>query len=251
VILLNNKLDGSEDSFSSLKPIKEWFEFGAYYHLIVFASPLIYMISLNEITNSEIASGFYTTSDLLSVVVFCLLLVLTFLPIFSIMIGKGERHFSTGLNKERKAKLFYTVMMLKFLACSSIFIMVNSKKMQMTSFLAMTIVSLIYLVWAKPLELQIANSIAILNEASIVGLTLYQILLLMVYSIKGSNGLSVGLFTMAVSANLMISFLLSLASQVNTVWNKSKQDRSEELRSERSSKIDTFDTQCSTSKLSL
>jgi len=104
------------------------------------------MISLNEITNSEIATGFYTTSDLLSIVVLCLLLVLTFLPMLSVMIGKGERHFSTGLNKERSTKLFYTMMMLKFLAYSVIFVMVNSKVGQVGLFFALALISLIYLI---------------------------------------------------------------------------------------------------------
>jgi len=84
----------------------------------------------------------------------------------------------------------------------------------------------------------------IVNESLIV-------ILLMVYCINGSKNLAEGSFIIVASVHLMISFILSLASQVNTVWNKSKQGRSEELRSERSSKIDTFDTQFSTSKFSV
>jgi len=144
-VLLNNKLKESEDYRNILIAIRKWFEFGIYYHLIVFASPLIFIVSLNKIINSGITSGFYTFSDIISIVVFCLLLVLTFLPIISTIMGKGERHVSTGLKREGKIKLFYTVIMLKFLAYSIIFIIVRSKKAQVASFFTLTLISIIYL----------------------------------------------------------------------------------------------------------
>jgi len=146
--LLSNKFEGSEDlnSLNSLLTIREWFELGIYYHLIVFASPLLFIALLNKLTNSELTSEFYTTSDIITAAVFCLLLALTFLPVLSIMMGKGERHFSIGLKKDRKAKLYYTVTMLKFFAYSIIFLMVNSKKVQVGLLLSLTLASLIYLI---------------------------------------------------------------------------------------------------------
>jgi len=50
---------------------------------------------------------------------------------------------------------------------------------------------------------------------------------------------------------LVISYILSFASQINTVWKRCQQGRNEELSLKGSSKIGQFDNQSSSSKLSL
>ena len=213
IILLGSKLEGSEDLVRSLKTIRGWFEFGIYYHLIVFASPLLFLASLNGLVNSEILTGFYTNSDAFYVAIISLLLVLAFLPIISTMTGKAKRHFSTGIKKDRKARLFYTVMMLKFLAYSTALVFIDSFIVKMGSIIAVTLISSIYLIWAKPFELEVSNKMSIMNETLLLIVSILRISLV--------TNLS-GLFTLTLSGTILISFVLSLTSQMYTMYHKCK-----------------------------
>ena len=213
IILLGNKIEGSEDFAIRLKTIRGWFEFGIYYHLIVFASPLLFIGLLNKIASSEILTGLYTNTDIFYVAAFSLLLSLAFLPMITKMIGKAERHFSTGLKKDRKARLFYTVMMLKFLAYSAALVLIDSFKVKMGVITAVTLMSSIYLIWAQPLELEASNKMSIMNETLL--------LIASILTISLTNTLP-DLFTFTLSGTILISFILSLTSQLNTIYHQCK-----------------------------
>ena len=171
------------------------------------------MASLNELANSEILKGFYTNSDAFYAAVFSLLLVLTFLPVITKMIEKAERHFSTGLKKDRKSRLFYTVMMLKFLAYSVALVLIDSFKLKMGAIITVTLMSSIYLIWTKPFELEVSTKMSIMNE------TLLLIASILTISLTSTLP---DLFTLTLSGTILISFVLSLTSQMYSMYQKCK-----------------------------
>ena len=75
VILLDKITNQGEESVNCLKTLRGYLEFGLYFYIIVFASPFMFLVSLNEIATFEIGSGFKAASYVFSMLSFLLLIV--------------------------------------------------------------------------------------------------------------------------------------------------------------------------------
>ena len=211
IFIIEKIISKGEESGNCLKTLRGWMEFGLYFYIVVFTSPFMFLVSLNEIAAFEVGSGFKAVSYVFSVIIFCLLLLAAFLPIISLLKGKVEKHFFNGLRDSWRAKLFYTSVMIKFLSYSIIFILISSKEAQLTCFFVVTLLSSVYLVHTRPFEIQISNIMIIMNE----GMLLLIGLLMIAFMDDNADHKSLAKIIMgAFSANILICFVLALGSQI-------------------------------------
>ena len=200
-----------------MRKLRGYLEYGVYFYIIVFVSPFMFLVSLNEIAAFETGSGFKAVSFVFSLLSFLLLIVIAFLPMVSLLMKKTEKNFFSGLRDSWAAKIFYTTVMVKFLAFSIIFILINQKEVQLSFFLLVIFLSCTYLVKIRPFDIPMSNIIAIMNEGM-----LFFIGLLMILFLESSlNHDSLSKFIIyTLSANIIICFGLAIVSQLYSLLKK-------------------------------
>ena len=199
--------------------MRSYLEFGVYFYIMVFASPFMFLVSLNEIAAFEVGSGFKAVSYVFAFISFLLLIVIAFLPVISLLMKKTEKHFFNGLKDTWAAKIFYTTVMAKFLAFSFIFIVLDLKEAQVSAFLLVLIISCVYLVQIKPFAVPISNLLVIMNEGMLLLIGLLMISFLE-SSLNHDSLPKIIIYTL--SANIIICFALALFSQVYSLYKKCK-----------------------------
>ena len=219
IIWLDRKISKGSDSENCLKKLRGYLEYGVYFYIIVFASPFMFLVSLNEIAAFETSTGFRAFSFVFSLLSFLILIVVALLPVISMWMKKREKNFFSGLKESWKAKIFYTIVMVKFLVFSMIFILLDFKEIQLSSFLLVLIISCTYLVKIKPFVIPISNTMVIMNEGMLL---LVGLLMISFLDSALSHSIQAKIIIYALSANIIICFCLAIISQLYSLCKKNK-----------------------------
>jgi len=186
----------------------------------------MFLVSLNEIAAFETDSSFKAVSFVFSLLSFLILIVIAFLPVISLLMKKTKKNFFSGLRDSWAAKIFYTTVMVKFLSFSIIFILIDLKEVQISSFLLVLFISCTYLVQIRPFAVTMSNIIAIMNEG-----ILFFIGLLMISFLESSlNHDSLPkVIVYVMSANIIICFALAIVSQLYSLCKKKSIVKADEI----------------------
>jgi hypothetical protein len=216
--------------------LRSVFEFHIYFHMLVYSSLFIFLVIVNEIAAANFNTKFNTFSFYCSSFVLVGLALFIVAPLPFLMKKQkeidtvedlralpedvkpkietfGDKIWSTltsGLKNTAFSRIYYQLLLLKFLLYACILILLTDPKYQIGCFVGVTALFLLFLVIVRPFSTAFYNLIAVINETVVVAAAL------MIWFIdNGDEKESLAtVITWIFTANVGVCLLLSLCFQV-------------------------------------
>ena len=168
-----------------LQIIKSKLEYGWYLHLLIYSSLIIFVLVLNDLLTSNLSTGINTFSFILSILMFCLLVLIMVVSAFLIwrkryriydvnhvspvqngskFIDKIDKNLNEDMKNSKLSYLYYSIFILRNMIFAIMVIWVSNKFVQLFVIIAMNVVFLIYVIIVRPFHSKLHNLVTIINE---------------------------------------------------------------------------------------
>ena len=182
--------ENHSEIWTFISSLRRGFEFSVYFYIILFTLPFTLLIIFNELFKFSLKTGLTAFSFIFSLLYLIFIIVVFLLPVlfaFTEMAEGDESEddsfmkkllkklrvpFWAGIREDKIARLFFTVVFVKYFLLGFFLVILKERKVQLPIVILISILYLAYLGAIRPFKHLLQNIMAIFNAAMTLLVTL-------------------------------------------------------------------------------